>query len=57
MPSGLVALMIGGICRGKGSFLGCHYLMEGLISLVPAYEILHIVNGFLSGGAYLLAAS
>jgi hypothetical protein len=31
--------------------------MEDLSSSVPAYGILHIVNRFLPGGAYLLAAS
>jgi hypothetical protein len=31
--------------------------MEDLSSSVPAYGILHIVNGFLPSGAYLLAAS
>jgi hypothetical protein len=31
--------------------------MEGLSSLIPVYKILHVVNGFLPGGAYLLAVS
>jgi hypothetical protein len=49
--------MVSDVCWGKGSFLGCHYLMEDLSSSVPTYGILNIVNGFLPGGAYLLAAS
>jgi hypothetical protein len=47
-------VVVGGAGRGKGSFMGCHYLMEGLPSLIPVYGILHIVIGFLPGGAYLL---
>jgi hypothetical protein len=50
-------VVVGDACRGKESFLGRHYLMEGLSSLIPVYEILHIVNGFLPGGAYLLIVS
>jgi hypothetical protein len=54
--SGLVAVMVDGICPRKGSFPGHRYLIEGLSFLVPAYGILHIVNGFLRGDAYPLAA-
>jgi hypothetical protein len=32
-------------------------LVEGLSSLIPAYGILHIVNDFSSGSAYLLVVS
>jgi hypothetical protein len=39
-------MIVGGVCRRKGSFPGCRYLMEDLSSLVPVYGILHIVNGF-----------
>jgi hypothetical protein len=56
-PPGLVMVVVGGACQGKGSFPGCRYLMEGLSSLIPIYGILHIVNGFLLGGAYLLVVS
>jgi hypothetical protein len=56
-PSGPIIVMIGGIRRGKGSFLRRCYLMKGLSSWVFAYGILHIVNGSLPGGAYPLAAS
>jgi hypothetical protein len=35
---------------GEGKLLGA-LLMEGLSSLIPVYGILHIVNGFLPGGA------
>jgi hypothetical protein len=31
-----------------------HGMIEGLSSLIPVYGILHIVNGFLLGDAYLL---
>jgi hypothetical protein len=55
--SGLIMVMVGDVCRGKGSFSGCHYLMEDLFSSVPAYVILHTVNSFVLSGAYLLAAS
>jgi hypothetical protein len=37
--------------------MGCRYLMEDLSSSVPAYGLLHIVNGFLPSGAYPLAVS
>jgi hypothetical protein len=48
--SGLVAVIVGGVCWGKESFLGCCYLMEDLSSSVPIYGILHIVNGLCSHG-------
>jgi hypothetical protein len=54
---GLVVVMVGGICWGKGGLMGCRYLMEDLSSSVPAYGILHIVNSFLPSGAYPLAVS
>jgi hypothetical protein len=57
MSSGLVVVMVGSVRRVKGSFPGRCYLMEGLSSLVPSYEILHIINDFLPGGAYPLAVS
>jgi hypothetical protein len=57
VSSGPVVVMVGGVYRGKGSFPKCCYLMEDLSSLVPTYRMLHIVNGFLLGGAYPLAAS
>jgi hypothetical protein len=49
-------VMVGGVCQGRGNFLGHRYLMEVLSSSVPAYGILHKVNGFLSGGDNPLAA-
>jgi hypothetical protein len=52
MPFDLVVVMVGGVCRGKGSFPRRRYLMEDLSSSVPAHGILDIVNGFLPGGAY-----
>jgi hypothetical protein len=55
--SGLVVLIVGDVYCGKGSFPVCRYLMEDLSFSVPAHGILHIVNGFLPGNAYLLAAS
>jgi hypothetical protein len=55
--SGLIVVMVSDVCRGKGSFLGRRYLMEDFSSSIPAYGILHIVNGFLPSDAYLLAAS
>jgi hypothetical protein len=55
--SGLVMVMVGDVCRGMGSFSRHRYLMEDLSSSVPSCEILHIVNGFLLGGAYPLAVS
>jgi hypothetical protein len=54
---GLVVVVVGGACQGKGSFRGRRYLMEALSSLIPIYGILHIVNGFLLDGAYLLVVS
>jgi hypothetical protein len=53
----LPIVVFGGACRGKGSFPGHRYLIEGLSSLIPVHGILHIVNGFLPGGAYLLVVS
>jgi hypothetical protein len=50
-------LVVGGASRGKESFPGRCYLIEDLSSLILAYEILHIVNGFLPRGAYLLVVS
>jgi hypothetical protein len=41
-----VVVIVGDVCRGKGSFPGCHYLIEDLSSSVPIYGILHIINGF-----------
>jgi hypothetical protein len=32
MPSDLVVVLVGGVYRGKGSFLGHHYMMEDLSS-------------------------
>jgi hypothetical protein len=55
--SSLVVVMIGNVCRGKGSFSGHRYLMEDLSPSVPAYGILHIVNSFLPDGAYPMVAS
>jgi hypothetical protein len=40
-PSGLVTTMVGGVCRGKESFLGRHYLLEDLSSSIPVYGISH----------------
>jgi hypothetical protein len=57
VPPSLVMVVVGGAGRGKGSFSWCYYLMERLSSLIPVYEILHIVSDFLSGGAHLLAVS
>jgi hypothetical protein len=51
MSSSLVVVMVGDVCWEKGSFLGSHYLVEDLSYVVSVYGILHIVNGFLSGGA------
>jgi hypothetical protein len=45
-PFGFVTVIVGCVCRGKGSFPGCCYLMEDLSSLLPVYGILHIVKGF-----------
>jgi hypothetical protein len=55
--SGLVVVMVGVVHQGEGSVPRHCYLMEGLSSFVPTYGILHILNGFLSSGAYPLAAS
>jgi hypothetical protein len=55
--SGLVVLIVGDVYCGKGSFPVCRYLMEDLSFSVPAHGILHIVNRFLPGDAYLLAGS
>jgi hypothetical protein len=46
VPPGLVVVVVGGTGRGKGSFPGRCYLMEGLSSLIHIYGILHIANGF-----------
>jgi hypothetical protein len=56
-PRGLIMVVVGGAGRGKGSFLGYRYLMEGLSSLIPVYVILYIVNGFFPGDAHFLAVS
>jgi hypothetical protein len=37
--SGLVVVMVGDVCRGKGCFQGCCYWLEALSSLVPAHGI------------------
>jgi hypothetical protein len=55
-PSDFVMVMVGGVCYGRGNFPGHRYLMEVLFSLVPAYGILHKVNGFLPGGDNPMAA-
>jgi hypothetical protein len=57
VPPSPFVVVFGGAGQGKGSFSGCRYPMEGLSCLIPVYGILHIVNGFLSSGAYLLAVS
>jgi hypothetical protein len=54
--SGLVMVMVDGVCHRKRSFLGHRYLLEDLSSSVPAYGILHIVNDFVPCCAYPLAA-
>jgi hypothetical protein len=46
VSSGLLAVIVGGVCQGKGSFRGHHYLMEDLSSSILVDGILHIVNGF-----------
>jgi hypothetical protein len=53
----LIVVVVGGASKGKGSFPGHRYLMEGLSSLIPFYGILHIVNCFLPGDSYILAVS
>jgi hypothetical protein len=42
-PPVLVMVVVNGTGQGKGSFPGCHYLVEGLSSLISIYGILHIV--------------
>jgi hypothetical protein len=44
-PSGLVALVVSDVCRGKGSFLGHCYWLEVLSSLVPVHGISHSKMG------------
>jgi hypothetical protein len=56
-PPSLFVVVVGSAGRGKGRFPGRCYLMEDLSSLINAYGILRIVNGFLSGGAYVLVVS
>jgi hypothetical protein len=55
--SGLIMVVVGSACWGKGSFLRHRYLMEGLSSLIPICGILHTVNGFLLGSPYPLVVS
>jgi hypothetical protein len=50
-------MIVGDACQGKGIFSEHRYLMEGLSSLIHVYGILHIVNDFLLGDAYLLVVS
>jgi hypothetical protein len=38
-PSGLVVVMVGDVCRGKGSFPGRCYWLEVLSTSVPAHGI------------------
>jgi hypothetical protein len=44
-PSGLVAVVVGDVCRGKGSFPGCCYWLEDLSSSVHAHGISHSKMG------------
>jgi hypothetical protein len=44
-PSGLVAMTVGDVCRGKGNFPGCCYWLEVLSSLVPTRGISHSKMG------------
>jgi hypothetical protein len=39
--SGLVVVMVGDVCRVKGSFPGCRYRLEVLSSLVHVHGISH----------------
>jgi hypothetical protein len=44
-PSGLVAVVVGDVCRGKGSFSGHCYWQKVLSCLVPAHGISHSKMG------------
>jgi hypothetical protein len=44
-PSGLVAMMVSDVCRGKGRFSGRCYRLEVLSSLVPVHGISHSKMG------------
>jgi hypothetical protein len=45
VSSSLVAVVVGDVCRGKGSFSGCCYRLDVLSSLVPVHGILHSKMG------------
>jgi hypothetical protein len=44
-PSSFVTVMVGDVCRGKGSFPGHCYWLKALSSSVPAHGILYSKMG------------